>query len=282
MKILHTSEVDADEVRRLANPPHLSFEHLDWVPSRERLFANATFAFQQDGELTALICVSPETENFAWLRFFYSLRDGQHSRYFHDLLAHSTSWLRQEGIRNLYSLGGTPWLETLLNNNSFVPESQLVNFSRDAEHLPAITTSDDWYIREMTHADLHEVLKIDQLCFDEPWQLNRESLYRCYYASARSSLLVRSGEVAAYQVSTRMFDQVHLARIAVLPEYRGLGFARALISDVFNHFKDTAEITFSVNTQIENKSSIMLYQQNGFKLEELKIPVYVLPIPMSS
>ena len=274
MNIVHSSKVNPDEVRRLANPPHLSFEHLDWISPRERLFSEATFAFQQDGILNALLCVSPENERFAWMRFFYSLRDGQHEHYFHGLINHSLSWLSRQNVQKIYCLASSSWLETLLKNEGFAPGSQIINLSRDAEQLPELKTSGHWFIREMTHADLDKVYELDQDGFAEPWQLSRESLAKCYFSSARSSLVIQSGKIVAYQVSTRLFDQVHIARLAVLPDYRRMGLGSALISDVFNYFKDTGEITYSVNTQAENFNSHHLYQKNGFKIDEQKIPVY--------
>lgn len=274
MNIVNSSQANPDEVRRLANPPHLSFEHLDWISPRERLFSDATFAFQQDGILTALLCVSPENERFAWLRFFYSLRDGQHERYFQGLITHSLSWLSQQNVKKVFCLASSSWLETLLKNEDFAPGSQIINLSRDNEQLPELKISEDWFSREMTYADLDKVYELDQQCFAEPWQLSRESLIKCYFSSARSSLVIQSGKIVAYQVSTRLFDQVHIARLAVLPDYRRMGLGSALISDVFNYFKDTGEITYSVNTQADNFNSHQLYQKNGFTIDEQKIPVY--------
>ena len=100
------------ELRQLANPPHVAYTHLDWLAPEERLLDDSTFALEEDDRLCATISLAPETPDFAWLRFFFSLQDGKHQEHFGDLLNYGKKWLAQNKVNALYSLSHQNGLRT--------------------------------------------------------------------------------------------------------------------------------------------------------------------------
>ncbi len=63
------------DLRQLANPPHVAYTHLDWLPPEERLQDESTFALEEGGQLRATVNLAPpETSDFAWLRFSLASR----------------------------------------------------------------------------------------------------------------------------------------------------------------------------------------------------------------
>ncbi|MEK9164044.1 MAG: GNAT family N-acetyltransferase, partial [Chloroflexota bacterium] len=70
------------------------------------------------------------------------------------------------------------------------------------------------------------------------------------------------------------FDQMHLARLAVLPDWQGRGVGRALLSGVVDHFDSAGTPMITVNTQHDNTASLKLYQLFGFENTGEHFPVW--------
>lgn len=277
-QIKPANQFDQQSLLRFINGPQLSYEHLDWQPSHSRLEENSTFVLLEQEQAAAVLSVAPETSDFAWLRFFFTRRDGRHKSTFQALLNYSTEWLREKKISKLYSLSSSDWFENLLNRNGFEEQTKIVSLSLSSPEILNICIPDEITIRSMTHADIPQVHELDQLCFEQPWQLNLDSMKNCYFKSAYSSLLFKDQQLLAYQISTQFLDQVHLARLAVHPQARRLGLGRLLVNNLFLEVGQDASSTITVNTQIENLPSLNLYQKLGFARGDEFMPVYCLSL----
>lgn len=180
-QIKPANQFDQQSLIRFINGPQLSYEHLDWQPSHSRLKENSTFVLVEQEQATAVLSVAPETSDFAWLRFFFTRRDGHHKSTIQALLNYSTEWLREKKISKLYSLSSSDWFENLLKTNSFEEQTKIVSLSLSSPEVQNIKISDEIIIRSMTHADISQVHELDQQCFEQPWQLNLDSLKNCYF-----------------------------------------------------------------------------------------------------
>jgi ribosomal-protein-alanine N-acetyltransferase len=95
-----------------------------------------------------------------------------------------------------------------------------------------LTNSEDLsglLIRKMTHADLEQVIAIDQASFSLPWpqrsfqyELDENFVSRCWVAEV-------DGRVAAMMVGWMMMDELHIATIATHPDYRGRGIGKKIL-----------------------------------------------------
>jgi len=265
---------DQTELLNFINSPVLAYEHLDWFPTKSRLSEQSTFCLYSSEKLEAILSVAPETQDFAWLRFFFTRRDGRHSTNFNLLLEYALIWLKNQGVPRLFSLATSGWFENLLITKGFNVQDRVISLitSQISGSLP--NTSSDLMIRPMRLSDLPEIEELDRLCFSPPWQLNDISLEKCYISSEYSSLAVLAGKPIAFQITTRFLDNLHLARLAVAPKMRGRGIAKALLVDLSAHFEDGNIDLISVNTQVDNHPSLGLYKSLGFKQEGSLIPVY--------
>ncbi len=263
---------------RLINAPNLAYEHLDWFTSKSRISENSTFCLHSPEELEAMISVAPETQDFAWIRFFFTQRDGNHRTNFHLLLEHARNWLRSQGVTQLFSLATSEWFENLLLAAGFYVQNHLVSLATRQISGSTPEPHPELEIRPMRWGDWPEVWELDQLCFAPPWQLNQDSLKKCYQTSEYASLATFEGKPIAYQVTTRFLDNLHLARLAVLPRFRGRGIAKSLLFDLSVHFEDNRYELISVNTQADNRSSLRVYEALGFKQEGSLVPVYCLDL----
>lgn len=269
-----------DQVELLAflNSPILAYEHLDWFPSKSRLAEQSTFCLYSKDQLEAILSVAPDTQDFAWLRFFFARRDGKQHSNFKILFRHALSWLKEQGVPRLFSLATSNWYENLLIENGFQVKNRLITLVTSqltgADREPFINQQ----IRPMRLSDLDEIGELDKLCFSAPWQFNQASLEKCYLLGAYSSLATIAEKPIAYQITTRFLDNLHLARVAVHPDWRGHGIAKALLYDLKAHFEDNEIESISVNTQAENLDSLRLYASLGFEQQGNLLPVYHLDL----
>lgn len=267
-------QFDQDDLGRFVNGPQLAYEHLDWFPSHSRLSSESTFCLTLSEQLQAVLSVAPETKDFAWLRFFFTRRDGNHSANFNLLFEQARDWLISRGISRLFSLSHREWFERLLINNGFGVENQLISLVTGQISGTPPALAPDIIIRPMRLSDLPDIFILDKVCFSPPWQLNQASLEKCYLSGGYASLVTVDGTLVAYQVTTRLFDRLHLARLAVHTQERGRSLARALLFDLSAHFEGSNVEAIGVNTQVDNQASLKLYSSLGFEQDGPLIPVY--------
>ena len=272
--ILSGDNCNQAELLNFVNGPNLAYEHLDWFASKSRLAEQSTFCLCSSQQLEATLSVAPETQDFAWLRFFFSRRDGKHNSNFSLLFEHALTWLKSEGIPTLFSLATSEWFESLLISYGFRVQNQVVSLVTNQISITQREPFPNILIRPIRLSDLPAIGHLDNLCFLPPWQLNQASLKKCYVSSEYASMATIAEKPIAYQMTTRFFDHLHLARIAVHPQYRGKSIAKALLNNLSAHFESGNIESISVNTQIDNHSSLGLYTSIGFSQEDSLLPVY--------
>jgi len=267
------SNLSSSDLVRFLNGNNLSFNNLDWFSPDERLSEPGCFAIIEAQQIRAILAATPESPNTAWLRFFYSERNGEHGKYFAALLSQVKTILHDMGAEVLFSLAPYDWLERLLTGEGFTPADKIVTLQRNFSQGNIAEPNPDIIIREMTHRDLAVVEAIDIASFDPPWQLNQASLSKTYHRSAWHSVALLDNEIVGYQMSTSAFDTAHLARLAVDPRFQRRGVGHRLVEDMLETFSAVGVSSFSVNTQASNFQSLSLYHAFCFEREDRDILV---------
>jgi ribosomal protein S18 acetylase RimI-like enzyme len=127
------------------------------------------------------------------------------------------------------------------------------------------------------------VLALDQLAFDDFWQLEEPGLRDALQATP--SVRFRVGEsrggdgtrsssgiaapgagtvVSAYAITGRAGRQGYLQRIAVHPDERRDGWGQALVRDALRWLRRHDAARALVNTQWTNEAAVALYESCGF------------------
>jgi ribosomal-protein-alanine N-acetyltransferase len=120
-------------------------------------------------------------------------------------------------------------------------------------------------IRSATEKDLDRVLEIDRLSFPTPWT------HHCFKIVLKDIFFViEQKEIIGYIVSC-LCDlglRAEILRIAVHPDHRNKGIAKALIETILLIFsKDNVEsVVLEVNSA--NRSAVKLYEKFGFKIKK--------------
>lgn len=119
-------------------------------------------------------------------------------------------------------------------------------------------------VRELTRADLPEVMAIENASFPTPWteaMILRElelpySLHR---------LAEQEGRVAGYIISWLTPPEAMILSLAVHPALRRQGIARTLLSDTFQLLAGRKVETVWLEVRVHNLPAQSLYQGFGFR-----------------
>lgn len=119
-------------------------------------------------------------------------------------------------------------------------------------------------IRTMQESDISRVAEIERYCFSTPWTeamlLEELSAERSFYCVAETD-----GMIVGYMGFYRVADEGNITNIAVLPDYRRRGIARALLS-TFIELAEKEELAFlTLEVRKSNEAAIRLYESFGFE-----------------
>ena len=107
---------------------------------------------------------------------------------------------------------------------------------------------------------LDGVEKIEKACFSHPW--SRDDLKKQLTLDTSHFIVALDGDTVAGYMGLQIFlREGYVTNIAVLPQYRRLGIARALLARSFENDMDF--ITLEVRQS--NFAAIALYEKSGFE-----------------
>ena len=116
-------------------------------------------------------------------------------------------------------------------------------------------------LRPMETSDLASAIEVDALCLPRPWS---EAIWREELESpfALYLLIEEEGEILA-QIGVRyLADELHVTTLAVRPEHRRRGYARALLEAALGAFPEASRVHLEVRPS--NAPARALYEALGF------------------
>ena len=118
------------------------------------------------------------------------------------------------------------------------------------------------HLRRMEVGDLPSVMEIDALCLPRPWS---PAIWRGELESPYGLYLVVEDEgVISGHIGVRhILGELHITTIAVRPEYRRRGHARALIGAALDSYPNASHAHLEVRPS--NVEAIALYESLGFR-----------------
>jgi ribosomal-protein-alanine N-acetyltransferase len=118
-------------------------------------------------------------------------------------------------------------------------------------------------IRRLTYADLPELIAIERRAFPTPWSLAMFVLELSKPASVCLAAL-RGGQMIGFLICSRYDTVWHIMNVAVDPDRRRQGIARALITDLLHRIDGTGA-RFTLEVRESNAGAIELYERFGFR-----------------
>lgn len=117
-------------------------------------------------------------------------------------------------------------------------------------------------IRPLTYADLPRVMAIERRSFPTAWSLSMFVL-ELSKPSGVCLAAIDGRELVGYLICARYAEAYHLMNLAVDPDRRRQGIARALIDEMLERVGADASVTLEV--RVSNSGAIALYESYGFR-----------------
>lgn len=279
--IRQTTSSDRGLIDRLLSDSERKHLHLDWLdPAALTDRRPFLLAGNRDGPI-ACLAAPPDSESVAWLRAF-AVRAG-----LPPMDCWGQLWPRVErelagvGIQLVAAMAIDAWFGGLLRTAGFRQANSVVFLEYRLNGKPAAASAlrnQPEGSRPIVPADLERVLALDAAAFGPLWRLSPESMQAAFSQASNASLIEIDGAVVGYQITTSSPFSVHLARLAVHPDWQRRGLGRVLVGDSIQTAASLAWSRLSVNTQADNAASLALYQRLGFQLTGQSYPVFTLAL----
>lgn len=127
-------------------------------------------------------------------------------------------------------------------------------------------------LRRCTRADLPTILAIEHASYPSPWTY-AAFVRELHNQHGRFFVAEKGGErlagvrriILGYICSWLIVDEVHILNIAVHPNARQQGIARALLDKTLTEGQHAGACTANLEVRQSNTAAIALYQQFGFQ-----------------
>lgn len=131
-------------------------------------------------------------------------------------------------------------------------------------------------VRNMTTADLEEVVRIEELSFSQPW--SRQSFEDGLRRTENLFLVVEEdGAVRGYVDMYCCMGEGEITNVAVSPESRGRGLSSALMEACLEKAKALAIERIVLEVRVSNEAAIHLYEKYGFEKLGIRKGFYDFP-----
>jgi ribosomal-protein-alanine N-acetyltransferase len=265
---------DRDALIALVHRERRLHVHLDWMPVEDWLGQKPFWVAERGGRLVGALACPPSPPNTAWLRLFAA---DNANAVWKSLWPPALEQLRSLPVSMMAALSVDEWLGALLRDSGFEQTHAVValEWRGNSQHF-ASRPLPNVRVRLATAADDAAIIHTDTTAFEAPWQLSAPMLLRAMRQANYLTVAEAEGQVVGYQLTTAGYDNAHLGRLAVLPEWRGRGLGAAITRDLLRHYHQRHIRHITVNTQDTNRSSLNVYHRLGFVLTGEKFPVYQL------
>jgi ribosomal-protein-alanine N-acetyltransferase len=118
-------------------------------------------------------------------------------------------------------------------------------------------------VRNMRSRDVPQVLEIERASYPTPWprQLFLDELAR---PGTECLVMAAKDDVRGYLVAGTYAEVWHVLNVCVSSAYRGRGYARALLDELFARGEGHAHRGFTLEVRVSNTAAIQLYKETGF------------------
>ncbi len=107
------------------------------------------------------------------------------------------------------------------------------------------------------------IAEAEKICFSEPWSLQAVEEFLSYgYNGANAAIC--DGAFAGYVTYTCICEELQIANVATLPDYRRKGVGSLLLESVLKIAKENACSVITLEVRASNEPAIALYKKHGY------------------
>ena len=129
-------------------------------------------------------------------------------------------------------------------------------------------------LRAVQPGDLRSLAAAEVECFEDPWP---EAYFASeLFAPARFQriLVDPAGVLVAYLFTAWQYLDLHILKIATLPEHRRNGLGKRLMAIAEEHAREKAGETLTLEVRLTNTGAIALYESLGYEQMGLRKGYY--------
>lgn len=119
-------------------------------------------------------------------------------------------------------------------------------------------------IRKMKDEDVDQAVYIDEKCLHGRWH-RRQFLYELHENPYANLYVVEEQDIVIgfldYWIT---FENAQLANIAILPDYQGKGYGRALMNTMFHACEEAMCENITLEVRTSNHKAQQMYHAHGF------------------
>lgn len=265
-------EEDRNHLTHLLHFETYVHRHLDWRQPVDWLGDDPYLVIESGGRILSALACPPDPREVAWIRLFACSSRLAPSAAWEELWPVARDYLIAHKAEQAVVLPLHKWFKAVLEAHDFVHAHNVVVLDWIPD--PDFTSSDGVQIRRMTEEDLPGVHQVDNEAFPALWRNSLHAVELAFKQAAYSTVVELDGRIAAYQISTPSSQGLHLARLAVHPDFQGRRLAFALGEDVKQRAAKHQMNRLTVNTQTTNVASLGLYKKLGFEFTGDEFQVY--------
>ncbi len=286
---------DAGAILRLLNTAVYSHLHVDWhlpgdwigfpgfvvMPKEENPLRNNSLSaklFPERGDLVACLAATADPLPAAWVRVVALANQATAESILAKMLAQVVPVLRQQGVTQLAWLTVDEWPRSWLPKLGFTKGSCIETYVKEDRQLPEVASVPGLIIREVYSTDYEALARLEEISFAPIWRQSARALAVARPQSLSFDVALLDEQIVGYQLSAKAEAGAHLVRLTVHPGYQGLGIGSTLLKHAFAYYYRQGLYSVSLNTQIENGASRMLYLKFGFRPSQQQLPIWILDL----
>ena len=123
---------------------------------------------------------------------------------------------------------------------------------------------------------IKEIARLEEICFSEPW--SEEGILEAYRLGTKFFAAEADKKLIGYIGIKAVIDEGYITNIAVFPEFRRRGVAKALLNKVFEFAKEKGLSFVSLEVRPSNTEAVSLYEKTGIREEGRRKNFYRLPL----
>ena len=136
-------------------------------------------------------------------------------------------------------------------------------------------------LKEIRKEDLPTILKIDEKCFLRFWKLSVSDINRIFddpKIKVYAYLAIYEGRYVGYIMGGGNTEEGNIGRLAVLPDFQGLGIGRQMLATVLHEMRADGIQSINIHTQFDNDKAKALYKDFGFYETRPGLDIYLTDI----
>lgn len=245
--------------------------HLDWIDPLAYLDSGDGYILHDGDDIAAVAVLPNDPTGAIWCRAFYHARNVPLEAVWGEFWTKFLEGPQTEGtVIGIMELNKA--LHSTMFELGFTAATEVVYLQKPLTKVD-LSDEQDMAISKLTPDMARLVEEIDKVCFPPLWRFPYASIEKGLSVPGVCTKISDGKNIVGYQISNFGYSNLHLARLAVLPQARGNGYARRLVQDLFQTAIRNFIFNVSVNTQSDNDSSLRLYKSLGFELGTQKVSI---------